>query len=162
MRFDDTKEEDYKANLNGEKKKNEIKENVPMITDVHRIVVKRNNVEIKTITLILTFNTPQIPDYLKIGYLHIPVTQYVPNPFRCYKCQRFGHVTGKCKHSETCARCSETGHKDDICTKKYKCIICGENMHHTIKSAGIIRWDLIFNISEYQKMYLFSVLVQFI
>ena len=75
-----------------------------MITDVHRIVVKRNNVEIKTNTLLLTFNTPHIPDYLKICYLHIPVTQYVPNPFRCYKCQRFGHVTGKCKHSETCAR----------------------------------------------------------
>ena len=43
----------------------EPEENVPMITDVHRIVVKRNNVEIKTNTLILTFNTPQIPDYLK-------------------------------------------------------------------------------------------------
>ena len=42
----------------------EIKENVPMINDVHRIVVKRNNVQIKTNTLILTFNTPQIPDYL--------------------------------------------------------------------------------------------------
>ena len=59
----------------------EIKENVQMITDVHRIVVKRNNVEIKTNTLILNFNTTQIPDYLKICYLHIPVTQYVPNPF---------------------------------------------------------------------------------
>ena len=33
----------------------EIKENVPMITDVHRIVVKRNNLEVKTNTLILTF-----------------------------------------------------------------------------------------------------------
>ena len=43
----------------------EIKENVPMITDVQRIVVKRNNTEIKTNTLILTFNTPKIPDSLK-------------------------------------------------------------------------------------------------
>ena len=58
-------------------KHDEIKENVPMITDVHRIVVKRNNVEIKTNTLILTFNTPQIPYYLKICYLNISVTQYV-------------------------------------------------------------------------------------
>ena len=40
----------------------EIKENVPMITDVQRIVVKRNNTEIKTNILILTFNTPIIPD----------------------------------------------------------------------------------------------------
>ena len=106
----------------------EIKENVPVITDVHCIVVKKNNVEIKTNTLILTFNTPQIPDYLKICYLNIPVTQYVPNHIRCYKCQRFGHVTGRCKHSETCARCSETGHKDDTCTKGYKYINidCGD------------------------------------
>ena len=37
-------------------------------------------------TLILTFNTPKIPDCLKICYLNIPVTQYVPNPIRCYKC----------------------------------------------------------------------------
>ena len=43
----------------------EIKENVPMITDVHRIVVKRNNLEVKTNTLILTFNTPKIPDSIK-------------------------------------------------------------------------------------------------
>ena len=33
----------------------EIKENVPMITDVQRIIVKRNNTEIKTNTLILSF-----------------------------------------------------------------------------------------------------------
>ena len=100
----------------------EIKENVPMITDVQRIVVKRNNTEIKTNTLILTFNTPKIHDSLKICYLNIPVSQYVPNPIRCYKCQRFGHVTSKCKHNEVCARCSATGHKDDTCTRT-----CEEN-----------------------------------
>ena len=37
-----------------------------------------------------------------------------------------------------------------------------KNMHHTTKSAVIIRGNLIFNISEYQKMYLFLNLVQFI
>ena len=75
-----------------------------MIIDVQRIVVKRDNTEIKTNTLILTFNAP------KICYLNIPLSHYVPNPIRCYKCQRFGHVTSKCKHTEVCARCSETGH----------------------------------------------------
>ena len=43
----------------------EIKGNIPMITDVQRIVVKRDNTEIKTNTLILTFNTPKIPNSLK-------------------------------------------------------------------------------------------------
>ena len=105
----------------------EIKENVPMITDVQHIVIKKNNTKIKTNTLILTFNTPKIPDSLKICYLNIPVSQYVPNPIRCYKCQRFGHVTSKCKHNEVCARCSATGHKDDTCTKEHKCVNCEEN-----------------------------------
>ena len=54
--------------------------------------MKRNNGEVKTTTFILTFNTPQIQDSLKICFLNIPVTQYVPNPIRCYKCQRFGPV----------------------------------------------------------------------
>ena len=104
----------------------EIKENIPSIIDVQRIVVKRNNVEVKTNTLILTFNSPKIPESLKVCYLNIPVSQFVPNPLRCYKCQKFGHVTSKCKHCETCARCSETGHKDDSCTKAFKCANCGE------------------------------------
>ena len=37
-----------------------------------------------------------------------------------------------------------------------------KSMHHTTKSAVIIRGNLIFNISEYQKMYFCSKLVQFI
>ena len=42
----------------------EIKENILSIIDVHRIVVKRNNVEVKTNTLILTYNSPRIPESL--------------------------------------------------------------------------------------------------
>ena len=51
----------------------EIKENVPSILDVHRIIIKRNNMEVKTNTLILTFNSPKIPDSLKICYLNHPL-----------------------------------------------------------------------------------------
>ena len=40
----------------------EIKESIPIITDVQRIVMKRSNMEIKTNTLILSFDTPKIPD----------------------------------------------------------------------------------------------------
>ena len=35
----------------------EIKRELPNVTDVYRIVVKRNNVEMSTNTMILTFNT---------------------------------------------------------------------------------------------------------
>ena len=138
----------------------EIKENVPMITDVQRIVVNRNNTEIKTNTLILNFNTPKIPDSLKICCLNIPVSQYVPNPIRCYKCQRFGHVTSKCKHNEVCARCSATGHKDDTCTKEHKCVTVKKTMHRITKNAVFINESMIFSILEYHRIYLFLKLVQ--
>ena len=104
----------------------EIKENIPSSIDVQRIIVNRNNVDAKTNTLILTFNSHKIPESLTVYYFNIPVSQFVPNHLCCYKCQKFGHVTSKCKHSEICARCSETGHKDDSCTKAFKCANCGE------------------------------------
>ena len=115
----------------------EIKENVPIITDVQRIIVKSNNEEIKTNTLILTFNTPKIPDSLKVCYLNTPVTQYVPNPIRCYKCQRFCHVTSNCKHNVVCARCSETSHTNDTFTKDFKCINCHENHTSYNKTCSV-------------------------
>ena len=105
----------------------EVKRNIPNIVDIHRIVSKRDGKEIKTNTLILTFNLPKIPSSLKICYLNVPVTEYVPNPMRCYKCQTFGHMSNKCKKSEICARCSETGHYDKTCNKAFKCINCKEN-----------------------------------
>ena len=52
----------------------EIKENIPSIVDVQHIVVKRNNMEIKTNTLILTLNIPEIPESLKVCYLNILVS----------------------------------------------------------------------------------------
>ena len=105
----------------------EVKRNIPNIVDIHRIVSNRDGKEIKTNTLILTFNLPKIPSSLKICYLNVPVTEYVPNPIRCYKCQTFGHTSNKCKKSEICARCSETGHYDKTCNKAFKCINCKEN-----------------------------------
>ena len=65
----------------------EINENIPSVVDVQCVVVKRNNMGIKTNTLILTFNTPKLPESLKVCYLNIPVSQFVPNPLRCYMCQ---------------------------------------------------------------------------
>ena len=105
----------------------EIKRELPFITDVHRISVKRNNVEIKTNTMILTFNSSKVPVFIRSGYLNVPVTQYIPNPLRCYKCQSFGHTTNKCKRNLVCARCSEIDHNDQQCQKEYKCSNCKEN-----------------------------------
>ena len=118
--------------------------------------------EIKTNTLILTFNTPKIPESLKVCYLNIPVSQFVPNPLRCYRCQKFGHVTSKCKHNETCARCSETGHKDESCKKAFKCVNCGECHAAYNKNAVFIKRSMTFNQSGCPEIFPFLKLDKFI
>ena len=110
--------------------------------------------EIKTNTLILTFNTPNIPDCLKICYLNIPVTQYVPNPIKFYKCQRFGHVTGKCKHNETCARCSEHDTRTIHALRNMNALTVEKSMHHI--NAVVINESMIFSIFEYHRMFFFE------
>ena len=45
--------------------------------------------EITTNTLTFTFNSPKIPESLKVCYLNIPESQFVPNLLRCCKCQKF-------------------------------------------------------------------------
>ncbi|GBN91930.1 hypothetical protein AVEN_235980-1 [Araneus ventricosus] len=39
-------------------------------------------------------------------------------PTRCYKCNRYGHISTKCEHEETCPRCGEEGHNKRPARKK--------------------------------------------
>ena len=56
------------------------------VTFVKRIKIRRNDNLISTNTLILSFNTPTLPQSIKAGYLSIPVEPYIPNPLRCFNC----------------------------------------------------------------------------
>ncbi|CAN8002132.1 unnamed protein product, partial [Ixodes hexagonus] len=58
---------------------------------VKRIVFKRDGQETPTKHLIVTFEKHVLPFNVKAGYLNCRVRPYVPNPQRCYRCQRFGH-----------------------------------------------------------------------
>ena len=86
------------------------------VVGVKRINIRRNNELVPTITLILTFNSPTLPNSVKAGYLNIPAVPYIPNPLRCFKCQKFGHGQNTCRSRLTCARCGQVDH--DIKTSK--------------------------------------------
>ncbi|GBM60790.1 hypothetical protein AVEN_125453-1 [Araneus ventricosus] len=47
-------------------------------------------------------------------------------PTRCYKCNRFGHISTNCQQAESCPQCGEEGHKKAECTNEAKCINCTE------------------------------------
>ena len=66
------------------------------VTDVRRITVRRDGETKLTNTYVLTFNSPNLPTVVKIGFLQVKVDVYIPNPLRCYHCQVFGHHENKC------------------------------------------------------------------
>ena len=95
------------------------------VTSVKRIKVRRNNELVPTNTFILTFDVPTLPNSVKAGYLHIPVVPYIPNPLRCFKCNKFGHGQNTCRNILTCARCGQLDHESKACQNDMACTNCG-------------------------------------
>ncbi|GBN62397.1 hypothetical protein AVEN_178979-1, partial [Araneus ventricosus] len=82
----------------------------------------------------------QGPEYIKAGYVRCSVRPYIPNPLRCFKCQRFGHSKTSCRGTLTCARCAVAGHESTGCTAAEKCVNCQGT--HTSFSRACPKWEL--------------------
>ena len=106
----------------------EIKTNLKQkrVTDVYRIKTKRNGILLDTDTYILTFDTPVLPESIYINYEKNKVQPYIPNPLRCFKCQKFGHHFKNCRAEAACAKCSQKGHAAEDCVNDQKCANCEE------------------------------------
>lgn len=108
------------------------------VIESRKIKKWEDGVLVNTALLILTFNSPQIPEALKVGYLNIRTQLYIPNPLRCTVCQKFGHGKKKCadfKGIPACNTCAEILSSDDLhqkCNKMPKCVNCGDN-HQSYK-----------------------------
>ena len=66
------------------------------VTGCKRFKIKKEGQSVETNTLLLTFDRVNVPKSLKIFYRVVPVDVYVPNPLRCFNCQRFGHHENNC------------------------------------------------------------------
>ena len=72
------------------------------VIEVHRVTVKRDTVKVPTNTLFLTFNAPDLPKEITVGYLKVKVALFVPNPMRCSNCNKFDHTSQRCKVAAKC------------------------------------------------------------
>ncbi|KAG7199851.1 hypothetical protein KM043_018846 [Ampulex compressa] len=97
------------------------------IIDVRRITRKRDGEIMPTASIILTFNKPTLPDKIKAGFHSINVRTYIPNPMRCFRCQRYGHTSINCNNDEVCA-CGSPPHVNLQCSLPMSCVNCG-NQH---------------------------------
>ena len=90
-----------------------------------RIVISKPDKTIRTQTVILTFQLPSLPLTIKCGYLQVPVDPYIPNPLRCFKCQKFGHHQNNCNTEKAvCAKCGSKDHADKDCSSAHFCVNC--------------------------------------
>ncbi|GFV57825.1 uncharacterized protein TNCV_3072041 [Trichonephila clavipes] len=108
------------------------------VVQVRRITLKKDTRIVPTKHLILTFNSPKLPTNIKAGYLNCKIRPYIPNPLRCYKCQRFGHSQTSCRGQLTCSRCASVGHSSMDCTLEPKCVDCTES--HPSNSKLCPKW----------------------
>ena len=93
-------------------------------------------------TLLPTFNMVTVPKSLKIFYRIIPVGIYVPNPTKCFNCQKLGHHESNCPvdYASVCEKCG-TGvfnHVESKCPNPVKCVNCGLN--HLSRSNECEMW----------------------
>ncbi|GFU11822.1 putative RNA-directed DNA polymerase from transposon X-element [Trichonephila clavipes] len=116
------------------------------VTQVRRISVKKDSSLFPTKNLILTFNSPKLPSNIKAGYLNCKVRSYIPNPLRCFKCQRFGHSQTSCRGQLTCSRCASVGHASTDCSLEPKCINCLQP--HPSDSKLCPKWKIEKHIQE--------------
>ena len=86
------------------------------------------------------FNTPKIPEKIKVGYTMERVEQYIPNTLRCYKCQKYGHHEDNCRWREVCGKCGQQNpdrHIND-CQFPCKCANCGGD--HPVYARSCESW----------------------
>ncbi|GFX72101.1 uncharacterized protein TNCV_3050241 [Trichonephila clavipes] len=116
------------------------------VLHVRRITIKKDSNIVPTKHIILTFNKPKLPTTVKAGYLNCKIRPYIPNPLRCFKCQRFGHSQTSCRGQLTCSRCASVGHSSTDCTLEPKCVNCSQS--HPSDSKLCQKWKLEKQIQE--------------
>ena len=89
---------------------------------------------------VLTIKRRNIPKKINIGYLKKETRPYIPNPQRCFQCQKFGHTRNSCKGKAVCAGCGEEGHNLDDCQNDPRGVNCQGN--HGAISRDCPKWKI--------------------
>ena len=98
------------------------------VTRVYRLKKKVDGHLTPTAAVVLSFTSHDLPERVRImpGYFE-KVRPYIPMPRRCFRCQSFGHVGGKCRSPVAyCVTCGLEAHDDSPCRRPPTCHNCDE------------------------------------
>lgn len=94
------------------------------VVDVRRISTRRNGVLCDTPLLVLTFSMASLPQHVTAGFYSLKVRHYIPEPMRCFKCQKFGHTSSRCTSSVAVCVCGKPLHEGSPCSEPLHCVNC--------------------------------------
>ena len=109
------------------------------VTHIRRLTSFRDGQRRDTSLLVLTFDSTTLPEKISIGWLRKEARVFIPNPLRCFKCQRFGHGSSSCRQTARCQKCGEAPHEDTECTSAKSCLSCGSS-DHLVSSSQCPVW----------------------
>ena len=77
----------------------------------------------------VTFNSPECPSHIYIGYSRVSVNLFIDSPWQCFNCQRFYHNAANCHSKARCLLCGQEHNLKDCPGKnkndfKVKCVNC--------------------------------------
>ena len=76
----------------------------------------------------MTIQSQTLPKYIRVGYYRVAVSQFIPNPVRCYKYQKFGHTQFNYRKNEVCTKCGQEYHTDSQeCKNEAKSVSQGKH-----------------------------------
>jgi len=130
---------------------------------VRRVTRCLNKEQISTDSVILTYEGA-LPDYVSIGFIRYKVKPYIPQPLRCNRCQRSGHIAANCKRQTRRVRCGQYDLdkcpiKDDV--TKAVCVNC--NGPHSAAFRGCSKYQevsKVLKVSVAEKLSYRDVLVK--
>ena len=107
------------------------------VMKLDRISVFSDGQRKPTGTFILTFQSQTLPKYIRVGYYRVALSQFIPNPIRCHKCQKFGHTKFSCRKNEVCNKCGKETDSQE-CMNEAKCVNCQGN--HASNDKTCPKW----------------------
>lgn len=94
-----------------------------------------------TSTTVLTFDTSTLPTQVKICFQYVDVVPFIPEPMRCFHCQRFSHLSGRCPEKEKPGICTCGGlmirDGDHVCENPPKCRNCDGDHRSNFKKCPV-------------------------
>lgn len=105
------------------------------VSRIKRLQKTMNGERIDSLSVLLEFQDSVLPERVKIGYMSFVVRPYIPPPFRCYRCQRYGHIAAVCKGKQRCPKCGGE-HRIENCGEGVQDNCCNCGGQHRVTYSG--------------------------